>query len=359
MSLLERLARIDGAVAWIVWNLSTGFSAAFLIEASVERVWAGGPDPLIAHSSEPGQLVEDGDGYRLSGKWKLVSGVDAAEWIALLALVMDGGQPHMTEYRPDVRFCLVPRSSVTVHDTWHATGMRGTDSNTVTAHDVPVAADMTAPPTARPRIDRTLYRVPVRNQISGGGAAIVLGIARAAVEEVVRLSQIKTSLDGVPLAQQPRIQALLGQATARLDAARALLLTTVGALDIAATSGRPATEAERGAVRGAMCHASETARAVLTSMYEAGGSTALYESSRLARLFRDGHAAAQHTFLSPTGRPHRPWSPCRGPVALTLSSPRSGGAATAAYAPGPHQEDDADERRDDAEHGVLTVARHG
>jgi hypothetical protein len=69
-------------------------------------------------------------------------------------------------------------------------------------------------------------------------------------------------------------------------------------LDAAAAAGRPATEAERGAVRGALCHAAETARAVLTSMYEVGSSTPLYESSRLGRIFRDGHAAAQHALLS-------------------------------------------------------------
>ncbi|MGI5143151.1 hypothetical protein [Streptomyces sp. CA-106110] len=89
-----------------------------------------------------------------------------------------------------------------------------------------------------------------------------------------------------------------GPAGARVDAALALLLTTLGDLDAAATAGRPTTEAERGAVRGALAHAGETARAVLTSMYELGSSTALYESSRLGRLFRDGHAAAQHAVLS-------------------------------------------------------------
>jgi alkylation response protein AidB-like acyl-CoA dehydrogenase len=282
-----------------VWNLSVGFCAAFLGEPAVDRVWAGGPDPLIAHSSEPGRLVEDADGYRLSGRWRIVSGVDSAEWVALLGLVVDGGQPRMTAHGPDVRFCLVPRSSVTLHDTWHVSGMRGTNSNTVTAQDVPVAADMFVHVTARSRIDRPRYRMPVPNQTHAGGAAVVLGIARSAIDEVVELAQTKTGLDGAPLAQQPRIQALLGQASTRLDAARAMLLTTLATLDDAAASRRSATEPERAAVRGAMCHAAETARAVITSMYDAGSSTSLYESNRLARLFRDGHAAAQHALMSP------------------------------------------------------------
>jgi indole-3-acetate monooxygenase len=142
----------------------------------------------------------------------------------------------MTELGPDWRFCVVPRSSVTVRDTWHSTGMRGTNSNTVIAQDVPVDTDMTVAPGARARIDRPLYHVPVINQITSGGAAVVLGMARAAIDEVAELSRTKAGPDGVPLARQPRIQAVIGQAGARVDAALALLLTALGGLDAAAAA---------------------------------------------------------------------------------------------------------------------------
>ncbi|WP_435131633.1 acyl-CoA dehydrogenase family protein [Actinacidiphila sp. bgisy144] len=297
-AVIERLARIDGSTAWVVWNLNTGFTAALLTEASVERVWADGPDPMIAHSSQPGRLTPGDNGFRLSGEWKLVSGVDTARWLGLLALVLDDGQPRMTETGPEWRFCLVPRASVTVRDTWHSTGMRATNSNTVMAEDVPVAADMTVSPNAVSRIDRPLYRVPVINQIPSGSAAIVLGLARGAIDEMAALSRAKTGPDGARLAQQPGIQAAFGRAAARADAARELLLAALRGLDAAAAAGRPATEVERGAVRGALSHAGETAREVLTSMYELGGSSVLYESSRLGQLFRDGHTAAQHIALS-------------------------------------------------------------
>ncbi|MFG1642880.1 acyl-CoA dehydrogenase family protein [Amycolatopsis sp. NPDC049252] len=301
LNVIEQLARLDGPVSWVVWNLNVGFGAAFLDEPSVERIWADGPDPLIAHSSQPGFLVPSGDGYQLSGEWKLVSGIDSCEWVGLLGVVLDGERPRMTEAGPDVRFCVVPRSSVTVRDTWQVTGMRGTDSNTVTAQDVHVPAEMTLRPTATPRIDRPLFRVPLMNQINSGGAAIVIGMAQAAIDEVLALSRTKTTPDGTSLEQQPRVQAAVGAATARLDAARALLLATVGALDTAVEAGRSVTEAHRGAVRGALCHAAETARSVLTSMYEIGSSTVLYEENRVGRLFRDGHAAAQHAILSAAG----------------------------------------------------------
>lgn len=300
MRVIEQLARIDGPVAWVVWNLNAGFAAAFMTEAAVQQVWSDGPDPLIAHSSQPGLLTRAAGGYRLSGQWRLVSGAGAARWLGLLAVVPDGGQPRMTPAGPDVRFCLVPRSAVTVLDTWHATCLRGSDSNTVIADDVAVAADMAVAPTAVSRIDRPLFRVPIINQLTAGGAAILIGMAQAAIDEVAALAQAKAGPDGVLLARQPRIQAAVGRAGARVGAARALLQATLGALDAAAAAGQqPAGEAERGALRGALSFTAETSRAVLTSMYELGSSAVLYEPSRLGRIFRDGHAAAQHLIMSP------------------------------------------------------------
>ncbi|MCZ9340096.1 hypothetical protein NGM37_20245, partial [Streptomyces sp. TRM76130] len=149
------------------------------------------------------------------------------------------------------------------------------------------------------RIDRPLFRLPMVNQITSGGAAVVLGIARAAIDEIVTLSLTKTGMDGAPLAHQPHIQSAIGRAVAQVNAARGLLLSTLGGLDAAATENRASSEAERGAVRSALSYAGEIGRAVITAMYELSSSTGVYESSRLSKLFRDGHVAAQHATLAP------------------------------------------------------------
>ncbi|MCZ9340551.1 acyl-CoA dehydrogenase, partial [Streptomyces sp. TRM76130] len=160
VSLVEQLARIDGSTAWNVWNLNAGFAAAFLPEADAERVFADGPDPMIAHSSQPGMLTRADNGFMLSGQWKLVSGVHGAKWLALLTMLLEDGQPRMTETGPDLRFCLVPREAVEVRDTWHSLGMRGTDSNTVAAQNVPVKDALALKLDTKSRIDRPLFRLP-------------------------------------------------------------------------------------------------------------------------------------------------------------------------------------------------------
>jgi alkylation response protein AidB-like acyl-CoA dehydrogenase len=204
----------------------------------------------------------------------------------------------MTATGPDVRICWVPRADVTVLDTWQVTGMRGTNSNTVVAEDVAVPADLVVPFTVTPRIDRPAYRVPLIHLVFPGCAAVLLGMAQAAVDEVAALASRKVGMDGVPLAGQPRLQAAVGRATAQVGAARLLLLDAARELDRTAVAGRQATDAQRGLLRGAISYAAEISREVLHTMYEAGSSDPLYESSRLGRVVQDGQAAAQHANLS-------------------------------------------------------------
>ncbi|GIF75503.1 acyl-CoA dehydrogenase family protein [Asanoa siamensis] len=292
LDLYERLGRIDGPTAWVVWNLNWGFSAAILPPSGFARI---GADALIANSGQPGRLVADGADWRLSGAWKIVSGIESADWAALLAIVFEGDQPRMTPAGPDVRIVWVPRSAVTVRDTWQVVGMRGTNSNTVVVADLTVPADLVVPLSVTPRIDRPAYRAPLVHLVFPGCAAVLLGMARAAVDEVAALAGRKVGMDGVPLAEQPRLQAAVGRAGAQVGAARALLLSCAAELDRA---GVATTEAQRGELRGAISYAAETARSVLTAMYEAGSSDPLYGSSRLGRIFRDGMAAAQHANMS-------------------------------------------------------------
>jgi alkylation response protein AidB-like acyl-CoA dehydrogenase len=148
-------------------------------------------------------------------------------------------------------------------------------------------------------IDRPLYRVPSFSIVAPGGAAIVLGMARSALEEIVSLAAAKSAAGNPDLAQRASVQDALARADAELRAARLLLLDCAAELDRTAAAGLPVTDQQRGDLRGAMSHANLVGRKVLTSMYELGGSTSLYRANRVERIVRDGLAAAQHTNNSP------------------------------------------------------------
>lgn len=80
----EAFGRIDGPVAWNIWNGALGFSAALLSEAAGDEIWGVEGDPIIANSARVAGAATPADGgYVLSGRWDIVSAIDSADWVAL------------------------------------------------------------------------------------------------------------------------------------------------------------------------------------------------------------------------------------------------------------------------------------
>lgn len=299
MSVYEAFGRIDGAVAWNVWNGNLGFIGAMLDDAAADRIWADG-DPIIANSARVcgGGTSVDG-GFLLSGRWDMVSAIDVADWVGLFGVVLEGDGPRMTEHGPDVRAFFVPTDAIQIIDTWHTSGMRGTGSKTVTAAGVFVPQDLAISPFAPARLDRPLYRVPAFTIASCGAAPIVVGIAQAAVDELVALAPGKATDNGHMLADRPHVQSQLAAAQLSLDAARLLLHDATATIDRAATEAEPISELLRARLRGAMSHAGAVCRGVLSTCQLLASSSAVYSANRMEQLVRDGQVAAQHMILSP------------------------------------------------------------
>ena len=130
------------AVAWIVWNNSLlGFFTRFLsdevrAEIFADRAW------LYASSTRPtGRAVVEDGGYRISGRWSLVSGCMHAQWLAFMCMVEEDGEVQMLEPGvPHLRMAFVPKGSFEIVDTWHVGGLRGTGSHDVVVEDLAVPA---------------------------------------------------------------------------------------------------------------------------------------------------------------------------------------------------------------------------
>ena len=91
----------------------------------------------------------------------------------------------------------------------------------------------------------------------------------------------------------------VAKATAELEAARAYMSEVVNLTWYAADEGEAPTIDDRVGLRLAATHAARTAADVVDRMYDLGGGSSIYESSKLQRNFRDIHAATQHLVVSP------------------------------------------------------------
>jgi alkylation response protein AidB-like acyl-CoA dehydrogenase len=301
LAVLESLARVDGPVAWNVWNGNLGFVAAMLGADAAATIWDGGRDPIIANAAQPtGTATGDGGALVLSGRWKMLSAVDNADWVALFAFVMDGPAPAMTAHGPDLRVFLLPASDVQILDTWHTSGMRATGSNTVVVDRAPVPATLTVSPFAPFRIDRPAYRVPAFTQASIGAAPIVLGMAQSLIDAVVSAAATKLTDNGETLAARSSTHAQLGEAQTALDAARALLIAVSAQIDAMADDRMEIDVAVRARLRAAMSHAAAVCRDVVATCRRLAGTAAVYAGEPVERICRDSDVALQHYLLSPT-----------------------------------------------------------
>ncbi|HWC12218.1 MAG TPA: acyl-CoA dehydrogenase family protein [Acidimicrobiales bacterium] len=303
---VEALSTADGSLGWCAAvAVGTAPLAAYLPEEGARQVFSR-PDAFAGGSLNPkearGRPVHGG--LRVSGRWGFGSGVRHSEWMCGACLVVDDeGRPQLTDAgSPIVRLAFFPRADVTVHDTWHVSGLEGTGSHDFSVDDVLVPAERTMGFDFLPWPGGDLWRVPPLSLVFGPFAAVPLGIARAAVDELVGLAVAKTPYRSARrLADRDVVQAMVARAEAAVRSARAFLVGAMRELTDAARHGDGATLHQRAILRLAIVNASRAAVDAVELCYEVAGTTSIFTAHRLNRHWRDAHAASQHVVLAYSG----------------------------------------------------------
>ena len=291
---IEAVAQADAAVGWcLMIGSTTAVSLAYMPHAVAAGVFTA-PDMITGGVFAPmGKAVLEGGCYRVSGRWSWGSGTANCAWIFGGAQIFADGAPKMlADGRPEQRMMLFPASDVTLHDSWHAAGLKGTGSGDFSVTDVRVPLERTVSLVCdKPVETGALYAFPVFGLLALGIAGAACGNARAAMQAVKDLLGAK----------KPRgmVQAEVAIAEARLGAARALLFESVGsAWEMAQGRGEIDLET-RARLRLAATHMVRTAADVTRIAYDLGGGSAVYLDSALQRRFRDAHAMTQHVMVQP------------------------------------------------------------
>ena len=299
---VEALATGDAAAGWCVAVCATsGMLAARLQGDGAREVYGSGAVVGGVFGPSGRALAHDGV-FTVSGRWRFASNVENCDWLIGGCVVLDGDTPRtLPGGRPDVLLALFAREQVEVIDTWSVSGLRGTGSHdmAVEAIDVPAARAaslITSPPLAR----GALYAFPPFGLLAVSIAAVALGIARGALDDLAALAGVKVpALATRKLAERAGTQSGLAQAEAGLRAGRALLLAAVEDASAAARTGAQIPLELRAGLRLAATHAVGAAAAAVDAAYNLAGGSAIYETSPLQRRFRDVHAVTQHLLVGP------------------------------------------------------------
>ena len=302
VELIEKIAIADGSCAWTTFiAITSGLTAAYLPPHVAREVFAD-PNVTTGGVFAPRGRAEDlGDGtYQVSGRWQWGSGTQNAQWIMGGCLITKDGKPEMLPgMLPNTRMFFRPAAEVTIHDTWHVSGLKGTGSNDIEFPPARLHRDYSVGLTADTPIEGALYAFPPFGLLAIGIGGVALGLARAAIDALCELAGAKTP-EGHrrPLAQRPETQEKVAEAEALYASSRAWLHGVIAAAWDAAQRSGAITIEHRRDLRLATSYATRSCARAVDLMYGLGGGTSVYETSPLQRCFRDIHVATQHMLVA-------------------------------------------------------------
>jgi indole-3-acetate monooxygenase len=301
LEIFEELARADASVAWCVWNGNTHWTAAQL-SPEAARAIHNDPDVITANSTRTsGQAQVVPGGYRVNGRWSLVSGCELGTWMVLLCVVHEDGNPRLTQIgAPETRFMLLPSDACEIIDTWNVGGLRGTGSHDVVVRDLFVPISYGSGFTDPYVLPEPRYRIPPFSRVIPGLGAMALGISRAAIETFKEIAGAKTPQRTTQMLRDNHgAQVRVSEAESLVRAARLFLFDALeGVWSPLIATGEVTMEA-RAHVRLAASHAVTSAVQAVDLIYIGAGASALYTSCPLERAFRDVHAITQHIGVHP------------------------------------------------------------
>jgi len=303
LKVIETLAAADASAGWCAMiGATAALPAAYMDPAAAGEIFAE-PDCVAGGVFAPmGRAEEEGDAYRLSGRWRWASNSVNCTWLSGGAAVLAAGAPRtLPGGVPEQRMMFFPADDAELIDTWHAAGLAGTGSGDMAVHHILVPRDRTvALGVDKPVAPGALYAFPVFGLLALGIAAVALGNAGAALDALVTLAGEKRPAGGRrTLAERGTVQAGLARADAAQGAARAYLYATVEEAWTTARAGDALGRDVRARLRLAATHAARTGADVARTAYDLAGGDAVFLASPLQRRFRDAHVATQHMMVAP------------------------------------------------------------
>ncbi|MFG1668851.1 acyl-CoA dehydrogenase family protein [Streptomyces sp. Y7] len=295
VELLDTVSTVGEGCASAAWIAAVVAGAArmgvYLPDEGQRELWAAGPDTVIAGALSPsGYATPDAGGWRLTGQWPLVSGVDFADWTLVCASVPRGD--HAV-----ARFFAVPRRDYRVMDTWFNVGLRATGSNTLVADGVFVPEHRSV---ARGAIRRGLavgsvapcHTAALRTINGTLFAAPVLGAARAAVRAWSARLAGRSAQGSLAPRDNPLVRGVLARAEGEIESAALLLRRVARAGDDGPVDAAEAARAPRDCAL-----AADQLVDAVERLFRSAGCGAQAQDDPLQRIWRDVHCAVSHVAL--------------------------------------------------------------
>lgn len=300
LRVLEELCRGDASSGWcaMVGTESNACVNAFLAPDIVRKMLAEKPQATVALTVVGAGRAARVDGaYRVSGRWRFASGCRHSAWLAALCVVHDGDVPCTRENgAPLTRMVFARADDAALHDTWNASGLRGTASDDFELVDVTIPRSHTFDLLEPPLDPAPVWRIPLTSRLALSKAAAVCGMARAAMDALAPILERKPFAGARPAREEPRVQVMLAEAEAALEGGRAYLYQNAARAWQAVKNNETLDVTAIANVRLAVVWSAQRALESLHLMQEMAGTAAVLDPA-FDRASRDLEVARHHMQL--------------------------------------------------------------
>ncbi|MFH8983345.1 acyl-CoA dehydrogenase family protein [Streptomyces varsoviensis] len=289
---IERISEVDASAGWVAsFGSSLVYLAALPLDTQAE-LYAQGPDVAFAAGLFPVQRAAPapGGGHQVTGRWKFASGCKGADVLGVGVTAGEdrAGRPRTALLRPD---------QVEIAENWNVIGMRGTGSHDLVVEDVVVPDDWTFVRGGPPTVDEPLFRYPAVPYAAQVLAVVGLGVARAALDQVISEGGRASYTGGPVAADRASYRISVGRAEARLRSVRAFFYEVTDEAWQTVERGDEATAHQASLLRLASAHAARVSFEVVRAAYQLAGIRAIADDSTMQRYLRDASVVPQHAFL--------------------------------------------------------------
>ncbi|WP_017549740.1 acyl-CoA dehydrogenase family protein [Salinicoccus carnicancri] len=296
VKVLRTVSNYNVSAAWLSFLYPLhNMLPAYLPQEGQDKVYKdGGLIADIFAAVGTAERVEGG--YRVSGKWNFVSGVNHADWVGV------GVKFEDESGKSKVILPIIPIEQLEVVVNWDTFGLRGSGSNQVNADNVFVSDEMIfdvdkAVETRRPHEenyekDYPLYHVPLFPAFYFGFPVMAVGAAERMIEEFKNATEKRVRLmDGVRESESPRSQRVIAEITTEFKVAEALLDKYMTLLEDYEKNGCETPNSEFFALRTKIIkNTVDIGTRILLTL----GGGALYKGGPIELFYRDLMSLATH-----------------------------------------------------------------
>ena len=294
--LIEAISAADGSAGWLA---SFGVGAILLSALPVptlRALYTDTPDIVIAGGTFPARpATRVPGGFAINGRWCFVSGCTSADLICVSFTASDDKMPCLP------RMAVLASNKARIIPNWDVVGLIGTGSHDVAVDNIVVPEQCTFVRGGGSSLDGPLYEYPSLSLAAQVLAAVALGIARAALDEVMAIANGRSSVRAsAKSGDRPYTQIELAKAEADLRSARSWFYEAIDDVWRTLLAGDAPTRKQISLLRLSSTHGTQVAADVARRGQILTGMTGVFESSPLAAQVRDVQMITQHTFLGET-----------------------------------------------------------